>query len=491
MSLRDLSREPYNRPRGRPLCIWARRARDPTFDAGVYVRSYPSSRSRFWVFVLAFWALALGAGARAEPARPVVYVAPIEGTVDGGLAPYVQRVVREAEEGGAALLVLPIDTFGGRVDAAVVIRDALLGARVPTVAFIEPRAISAGALIALAAEDIVMATGATIGAAAPVLAGPDGQPAPAGAKATSYVRKEFRATAEARGRPPELFEAMVDEDVEIAGVVEKGKLLTLTTEEALHLGVAEYRAESIDDILAQRGLSNAEIRAAAPNWAERLVRFATMPALSSLLLAIGMLGLFVEIRTPGFGIPGLLGVFCLGLFFWSHALVRLVGWEEVALIAVGVVLLALEAFVISGFGIAGVLGILALLAGLGMSLLGAGVTAQGVLQAAAQVAIALGGALGGAALLLRFLPRLPFARNLVLASGLPSHELSFEPSPLDRILPGDQGNAATLLRPSGTAEIAGVRVDAISEGEYIPAGTPLEVVRVEASYVVVRRADEH
>ncbi|UQA58654.1 NfeD family protein [Polyangium aurulentum] len=454
------------------------------------MRSYPSSRNRIWVVILAFWALALGAVARAEPARPVVYVAPIEGTVDNGLAPYVQRAVREAEGAGAALLVLPIDTFGGRVDAAVVIRDALLDARVPTVAFIAPRAISAGALIALAAEDIVMATGATIGAAAPVIAGPDGLAAPAGEKATSYVRKEFRATAEARGRPPEIFEAMVDESVEIAGVVEKGKLLTLTTEEALLLGVAERRADGIDELLAQRGLSGADIRTTAPNWAERLVRFLTMPALSSLLLAIGMLGLFVEIRTPGFGVPGLLGLFCLGLFFWSHALVELVGWEEIALIAVGVALLALEAFVISGFGIAGVLGILALLAGLGMSLLGAGVTARGVLGAATQVAVALGGALGGAALLLRFLPRLPFARSLVLASGMSPHELPFEPSAFDRILPGDRGRAATILRPSGIAEIAGVRVDAMSEGEYIPAGTPVEVVRVEASYVVVRSAAE-
>ena len=159
-------------------------------------------RRRVWVLVLASWALLFGASARGQGERPIVYVAPIRGEIDNELAPYVQRAVREAEQAGAAALVLPIDTFGGRVDAAVVIRDALLDAKIPTIVFIQPRAISAGALIALAAEDIAMTTGATIGAAAPVVAGPQGQTAPAGEKATSYVRKEFRATAEARGRSP-------------------------------------------------------------------------------------------------------------------------------------------------------------------------------------------------------------------------------------------------------------------------------------------------
>ncbi len=441
--------------------------------------------------MLASWALLFVAAARGQAERPVVYVAPIRGEIDNGLAPYVQRAVHEAEQAGAAALILPIDTLGGRVDAAIVIRDALLDARLPTIAFINPRAISAGALIALAAEDIVMTTGATIGAAAPVVAGPQGQTAPAGEKATSYVRKEFRATAEARGRSPAIFEAMVDEDVEIPGIIAKGKLLTLTTEEALLHGVADARAETLDEILAGRGLSDAEIRSLTPNWAEKLVRFSTSAAVSSLLLGLGMLGLFVELRTPGFGAPGIVGLVCLSLFFWSHAILALVGWEELALMGGGLALLLLEIFVIPGFGLAGVLGVAALLAGLGMSFVGAGVTTAGIVQAAAQIAVALAVTLVGAALLLRFLPRLPFGRKLVLVdSGLTEHALPFEPSPFDAILPGDLGKAASALHPSGIAEITGARVDAISEGEYIPAGAPLEVLRVEQSHVVVRRAGE-
>ncbi|WP_282417674.1 NfeD family protein [Polyangium sp. 15x6] len=440
--------------------------------------------------MLAFWAMLLCAFARGQAARPIVFVAPIRGEIDNGLAPYVQRAVRTAEQAGAAALVLPIDTLGGRVDAALVIRDALLDAKIPTIAFVDPRAISAGALIALAAEDIVMAPGATIGAAAPVIAGPEGRAEPAGEKATSFVRKEFRATAEARGRPPALFEAMVDADVDIPGVVAKGKLLTLTTEEALALGAVGHRAETLDDILANRGLSGAEIRTLAPNWAEKLVRFATSPIVSSLLLGLGLMGLFVEIRTPGFGAPGIVGLVCLALFFWSHAILALVGWEELVLVGGGVALLLLEIFVIPGFGLAGVLGVAAILAGLGMSFIGPGVTAAGAVQAAAEVAIALVVTLVGAALVLRFLPRLPFARSLILENGRPERALPFSASPLDAILPGDLGKAASPLRPSGIAEITGARVDALSEGEYIPAGTPLEVLRVERSYVVVRPAAE-
>jgi len=446
------------------------------------------SRVLAWFF--AFWALVIGTIANARAEAPVVFVAPIRGEIDNGLAPYVERAVREAERANARRLVLPIDTLGGRVDAAIVIRDALLDAKVPTVVFIDRRAISAGALIALAAEDIAMATGATIGAATPVVMGADGQTVNAGEKATSYVRKEFRATAEKRDRRPEICEAMVDADVEIAGIIEKGKLLTLTTDEALRHGIANYRAETLDDVLAHDGLSNAEIRTLEPNWAEAAVRFLTMPVVSSLLLALGMLGLFIELRTPGFGIPGLVGILSLGLFFWSHMLLALVGWEELALVVGGLSLLVLEVFVIPGFGILGVLGAIAVLTGLGMSFVGAGVTSDGVLTAAAQVAAALGVALAGAALLLRLLPRLPFGRQIILESSLSPLQPSSGPLLVETVLPGDLGQTVSALRPSGIATFSGVRVDAISEGEYIPAGSSIEVIRVEQSHLVVKRVVE-
>ncbi len=159
--------------------------------------------------------------ASAQGARPAVYVIRIDGTIDLGLAPFLTRTLREAQEAGAAAVLLDINTFGGRVDAAVAMRDTLVNAPVRTIAFINPRAISAGALIALATETIVMADGGTIGAATPVVGSGGGRPEVADEKSVSYVRKEFGATAERRGRPSRIAEAMVDADVEIAGVVEK------------------------------------------------------------------------------------------------------------------------------------------------------------------------------------------------------------------------------------------------------------------------------
>ncbi|MGH7339004.1 MAG: SDH family Clp fold serine proteinase, partial [Candidatus Rokuibacteriota bacterium] len=193
-------------------------------------------------------AVVSAATSEAQETRPVVYVARIEGVIDLGLAPFVRRVLDDAAAAGAAAVVLEINTFGGRVDAAVVIRDALLGTPLTTVAFIDKRAISAGALISLAAKTIVMADGGTIGAATPVQAGAEGAQ-PVSEKTVSYMRKEFRATAESRGRPPLIAEAMVDPDVEIPGVIEKGKLLTLTTTEALKYKVADFRADSLPAVL--------------------------------------------------------------------------------------------------------------------------------------------------------------------------------------------------------------------------------------------------
>lgn len=430
-----------------------------------------------------------GGEAPAQAAPAVVYAAPIEGVIDLGLAPFVERVLAEATEAKANAVVLEINTFGGRVDAAVVIRDALLRARVPTVAFVNKRAISAGALISLAAEKIVMAEGGTIGAATPVQMGSGGDVAKAvDEKTVSYMRKEFRATAEARKRPLLVAEAMVDPDVVITGVIDKGKLLTLTTTEALKLRVADVRADSLEAVLEYLKLPGAEVRRPAVNWAEQLVRFFTHPVLSSALITIGILGIIVELRTPGFGVPGAIGIASLGLFFWGHWLVRLAGWEEILLVALGIVLLALEIFVIPGFGITGALGIIALLGGLVLSLIGAGATGAGVLYAVGRVSLSLLVAIAASLASLRFLPRLPYGRRLVLDTGLDAQAGYASAPETDLTWIGKLGTAASPLRPAGIADLGGQRVDVVSQGEYIETGTPIEVVRVDGNRIVVRRA---
>ncbi len=442
-----------------------------------------------WTFILLGLAsvFIIFQSVHAQAPRPIVYIMPVNGVIDLGLAPFVERIIEEAEGVDAAKIILEINTFGGRVDAAVLIRDALLRSRVPTVAFVNRRAISAGALIALATEQITMASGSTIGAATPVQIGMPGAPAqPVAEKTVSYMRKEFSATAESRNRPPLLAEAMVDADVEIQGVIGKGKLLTLTTEEAFQHKLADLRANSIEELLDALNLSGAEIRRATETWAETLVRFLTHPLVSSLLMTIGILGIIVEIRVPGFGMPGLVGIINLGLFFWGHWLVQLAGWEELLLVGIGLVLLALEVFVIPGFGITGVLGFLAVLGGLGLSLVGEGATGDVVLTAVGQVALSLLLAIAAALVLLRFMTHTPFGQRLILKTELPAGEGYASTPESDFRWLGKRGVAEHSLHPSGIAHFDGERVDVVSEGEYIEAKQPIEVTRVDGNRIVVR-----
>jgi membrane-bound serine protease (ClpP class) len=279
----------------------------------------------------------------------------------------------------------------------------------------------------------------------------------------------------------------VDADVEIPDLIEKGKLLTLTTDEALKHKIAEFRADTMAEVLNQVGLAGAEMRRASPNWAENFVRFLTHPVVSSLLITIGMLGVILEIRTPGFGLPGALGIGSLALFFWGHWLVQLAGWEEILLVGSGLVLLVAEIFVIPGFGVAGVLGIAALLSGLSLSLIGGGATWDFMLKAVGRVIFSLLLALIGSLVLLRFLPRLPFGKRLILETGLTAGEGYASPPETDRSWLGKGGTTVSPLHPSGIADVQGERVDVVSDGEFIEAGAQIVVSRVDGNRIVVRR----
>jgi membrane-bound serine protease (ClpP class) len=425
------------------------------------------------------------AGAQAD--RPAVLALDIEGTIDLGLSPFLTRVLREAQADGAQAVVLQINTFGGRVDAAVAMRDALIASPVRTIAFVNQRAISAGALIALACDTIVMGKAATIGAAMPVQAGM-GETQPTDEKTVSYVRKEFAATADRRQRPPRVAEAMVDADVEIPGLIEKGKLLTLSTSEALQHDVAEFSADTLEGALDAAGLPNAVVGWAETTWAEEIVRFLTGPIISSLLMTVGLLGLLVEIRTPGFGLAGGLGLVSLGLFFWGHWIVQLAGWEEVLLVAAGLVLIGLEVFALPGFGVAGLGGIALLGSGLALTLVGAGATASVIVTALGRVALSLLLALAGGLALLRVLPRLPFGRRLVLGTEMTALGGYASPPNRDHGYLGRTGIALSPLRPAGIADIDGARVDVVSDGSFIDVGADIVVTQVDGNRIVVRRA---
>jgi membrane-bound serine protease (ClpP class) len=240
-------------------------------------------------------------------------------------------------------------------------------------------------------------------------------------------------------------------------------------------------------VLERLGLPGAEVRRVAPTWAETVLRFLTNPAVSSLLMTIGILGIIVELRTPGFGVPGVVGIGSLALFFWGHWLVRLVGWEELLLVGAGVILLAIELFVTPGFGAIGILGIAALGGGLALSLVGAGATWAVIITALGRVAVSLLLAIAAALALLRFLPRLPFGRRLVLETELAAREGFASAPETDRAWLGKHGTTASPLRPAGIADIEGERVDVVSDGEFIDAGDSITVVRVDGNRIVVRR----
>jgi membrane-bound serine protease (ClpP class) len=294
-----------------------------------------------------------------------VYRVPVSGVIELGIAPFLERSIREAAEAGAAAIIIDIETPGGRVDAAQRIVKAITNSEIPIYALVNTHAWSAGAMIALAADSIFMTPGSSIGAATPVSGA--GEKAPE--KIVSAMRGEFRALAERRGLDPRIAEAMVDEEIAIEGVVESGKLLTLTAREAIDLGVAAGEVDDFDGLIAELGIEGSETVVAEINWAEGLVRFLSHPMVAPLLLSIGMLGLIIEIKTPSFGLAGATGILALGAFFGSHLIIGLAGWEEVILLGVWLVDLAFEVFVVPGFGIAGLIAIFSFGAGTFLALL--------------------------------------------------------------------------------------------------------------------------
>jgi membrane-bound serine protease (ClpP class) len=415
--------------------------------------------------------------------RQVVRI-PIEGTIDKGLGPFVKRSLEDAAESGARFAILDINTPGGRVDAAWQIVDAIQESQVPVYAYVD-RALSAGAMIALAADAIYMRPGATIGAATPVTG--QGQKAPE--KMVSAMRSEFRALAEARGLDPRVAEAMVDEEIEIDGVVEAGKLLTLSADEAIALGVAEARYGTLEDLLEALGAPNAAVTTTSPNWAEQIVRFLTNPVVAPLLLTLGFLGLLFEVKTAGFGFGGLAGLIGLGLFFGAHLIVGLAGWEELILIGVGLVLIAAEVFVIPGFGVAGALGIVTLGSGVVLSMLGRFPTVMdmGTAFTVVTASIALTGAFAYA-----FLRHLKWSRRLggIFLREATTKELGYVSGDVRPDLIGVRGTAATTLRPAGVGIFGSERIDVVSEGPWIEAGKTIEIIQSEGYRNVVREVEE-
>lgn len=415
--------------------------------------------------------------------QPVVYIGKIDSEIDLGLAPYVKRVVDEAEKNHADAIIFHINTFGGRVDAATQIKDAILNSKVRTIAFVDKRAISAGALIALSCEKIVMAPGSSLGASTVV----DQAGQKQSEKYQSYMRSEMRATAEKNHRRSDIAQAMVDERIVIPDLGDDStKLVTLTYEEAVKFKMADTVLSSYSEIENAFGYKDAKEVDVSSNWAESFVSFLNNPIVSSILIIIGLVGIFMEIKMGVWGLPGTVAVIALALFFGSSYILQLATAIDIIMFIVGVILLLLEIFVIPGFGIAGVLGIILMIGGLFLSLVSDFQMSDFSFLAMAiiQLAAVFVGTGIFVFLLSKTLPKTNVWNRLILQENI-GGKSGYTSKPTVENLVGVEGIALTDLRPAGTALINGSRIDVVTEGDYINHDSAIVVKSVEGSKVVV------
>lgn len=426
----------------------------------------------------------------------VVYRVPIEGIIDLGLPPFIQRTLEDAESNEATAVIFDINTFGGRVDAATQIKDAILGADILTIAFINRRAISAGALISLSCEKIYMTGGGLIGAATAVdMTGKKGSE-----KVISFMREEMASTAEKRGRSKEIARGMVDEELTFTHLViggdsikvddiegrKDGKLISLTTEQALKYKIADGTAENMEALLDSLGYSSFETIETAENWSEAIVRFLTNPVVASLLTTFGFLGILFELQSPGWGIPGFVGLACLILSLSASYIAQLATMSDMLFVLTGLALILLEVLVIPGFGIAGLGGIGLMIYGLYLLLLPDIPVSEEVLgQAMDGFLIGLVGAVIGVVLLAKLMIKTKFWEQLT-APDTQKKEDGYSNTFGWESLQGETGNADTDLHPSGWVRVKDQRIFVVSEGEFIEEGKEIKILSVDGNRVLVR-----
>ncbi len=403
----------------------------------------------------------------------------------------VEKALAEAEAWGATVVLMELNTFGGRVDIADEIRNKLLNAPVPTVVFVNDNAASAGALISIACDSIFMAPGASIGAAT-VVSGEDGTQMPD--KYQSYMRSTMRSTAETNGRDPIIAEAMVDDRIVIPGIIDSGYTLTFTSSEAMKYGYCEGISKNRDEVIAQLGITDFEIEEYQPGNMESIIGFLMSPLISSLLLMGIIGGIYMEMQAPGIGFPLGVAVLCAVLYFAPLYLDGLAAYWEILVFMVGVVLIIVELFVIPGFGIFGITGIVLIVGSLILSLLanidgfdftfadGAQLT-----RAVLQVTVILTVSIIGFLVFHERIANSPAFKKLTLQDTLGGDDYTAKLTELDG-LAGQHGIAQTDLKPTGKIALGNDYHEASTDGEWIEKGTEIIVLRSRGNYLQVRKA---
>ena len=418
--------------------------------------------------------------------------------IDDNISKPAQRTTEKAVEAAEAAkvdyLFLELNTFGGELDAADKIRTALLNATMPTIVFVNNNAASAGALISIACDSIYMAPGASIGAASVV--NQNGEIMPD--KYQSYMRSLMRSTAETNGRDPDIAQAMVDPDVEVRGVSEKGKVLTFTPEEAIQNGYCEGEAENREEVLRAAGIDNYEFVEQELTWVDKVINFLVNPAVSGLLIMFIIGGLYFELQSPGIGFPLVIAILGALLFFAPHYLEGLAAHWEILLFIIGLILIMLEIFVIPGFGVAGISGIILVLAAFVLTMvfnIGFKFTFNPDIDTATQVGksvaiVVLATTAGfflsiwlGKKLIMAQTPFGTMALNTRMDAdkGFVAQDMSMQ----DYV--GKTGVAATFMRPAGKINIDGEIIEATSEHGLIEKGDLVVVDKFENAQLFVKK----
>ncbi|MDR3140923.1 MAG: nodulation protein NfeD [Tannerellaceae bacterium] len=432
--------------------------------------------------------------------RAVIYEIGIKKEIDNTTRLYLRNGLDEANALGADAILIHLNTYGGLVDVADSMRTAILYNPIPVYVFIDNNAASAGALISIAAKKIYMRRGANIGAATVVNQTGEAMPD----KYQSYMRSMIRSTAEAQGkdtivqgrdtlikwvRDPAIAEAMVDDRIVIPNLTDSGKVLTFTAEEALRWGYCDGIAESTDEVITwYLGYSDYELTSYEPSWLDNLKGFLMNPVLQSLLILIIIGGIYFELQTPGIGFPSAAAIIAAILYFAPLYIDGLAeNWEILAFFS-GIALIAVEIFVIPGFGIAGISGILFVIGGLTISLLNnTGFDFENVtIPEFGQATLTVLMGLGLSFILMLWLSSKIGSRGLFRKIALTADLEEAVSTPVLTGLTGKEGTAATVLRPSGKVWIDNEMYDGVSESGFIDKGTPVKVTRFENAQVYVR-----
>lgn len=398
-------------------------------------------------------------------------------------AAHIKKAINKAEEENASLIILELDTPGGLLSSALAIKNYIIESDVPVAVYINKNALSAGALISLSCEAIYMSDGSIIGAATPVYMKGD-EIEKAGEKEISAMRAAMRSSAERTKKNVKAAEAMVDETIVLSkerdGIdLDDKTLLTLSVEEALKINIADDKANSINEIIKLRNISEeASIINIEEEKYDYILRFLINPMILSALLSIGIIGVYIELKTPGFGIGGVISIIAFSIFFFAQIFVGESGFLSPAVFLLGLVLLAIEIFVIPGFGITGILGIVGIAAGIFMSF---GIS--NISQATFVIFISLIADIILIIILARFIFKSGIFQNKI---ALDTDTAGYHSSVSYDDLLGLEGITDTFFRPSGNIIINDKKYDAITEGEFINKGAKIKVILVEGNKIVIK-----